>query len=86
MQPICQPREAATWRTAKRSTASTSLARTAIGTGPAQEVDIQQVGKVSFGHIFREVLEDLIPLAQAKHIDVGSLGMLTSASWRQKLI
>ncbi|MFT0546210.1 ATP-binding protein [Allopusillimonas ginsengisoli] len=40
----------------------------------AQEVDVQQIGKVSIGRIFREVLEDLIPLAQAKHIDVGVIG------------
>lgn len=40
----------------------------------AQEPHDGQVDKVCLVHIFRQVLEDLIPLAQAKHIDVGVIG------------
>lgn len=40
----------------------------------AQESDGRQVGEVSLDHVFRQVLEDLIPLAQAKHIDLGVIG------------
>lgn len=40
----------------------------------AQEPDGGLVAQVSIRHVFREVLEDLMPLAQAKRIDLGVVG------------
>jgi len=37
----------------------------------AQESSHEQSGTVSVQHVFRQVLEELMPLAQAKHIDAG---------------
>lgn len=40
----------------------------------AQESGDERADEVCLGHVFRQVLEDLILLAQAKHIDVGVVG------------
>ncbi|MDQ1921558.1 sensor histidine kinase [Massilia pseudoviolaceinigra] len=39
-----------------------------------QEAPREAAGKVSLAHVIREVLEDMIPLAEAKNIDLGVIG------------
>ncbi|MDQ1833735.1 sensor histidine kinase [Massilia scottii] len=39
-----------------------------------QEAPREAAGKVSLAHVIREVLEDMIPLAEAKKIDLGVIG------------
>ncbi|MCE3602363.1 ATP-binding protein [Massilia sp. P8910] len=39
-----------------------------------QEVRTDSPGKISLRHVIRDVLEDLVPIAEAKNIDLGVLG------------
>jgi two-component system OmpR family sensor kinase len=40
----------------------------------AQSVSFTPVTQISVEHVFRHVLEELMPLAEAKHIDIGMIG------------
>ena len=51
----------------------------------AQAVLEQPTSSVSVQHIFRHVLEDLLPLANAKHIDIGVEGEQDARLWVNEL-
>lgn len=51
----------------------------------AQAVDESPKSPVSLHGVFRRVLEDLMPLAEAKHIDIGSEGEQDAQVWVSEL-
>lgn len=51
----------------------------------AQSIDASPDGPVSVQRIYRRVLEDLMPLAHAKHIDVGLEGTQDAEVWASEL-
>lgn len=53
---------------------SRALLEQLLALARARESDGGPVGDISFEHVFRQVLEDLIPLAHDKRIDVGVVG------------
>ncbi len=51
----------------------------------AQAVAASPTSPVSVQHVFRRVLEDLLPLAEAKHIDIGVEGTQDARVWVSEL-